>query len=156
MIARLRALQSPWWDQRTPRERVLLAALLAVLVCWLGFVLVARPLLDARAEALASIARSEMAMARLAAAPAPAPPVASSAQLVPSILTETATEFGMTIRRIEPETDGAQLTIDDAAFDDVLRWIEALEARHGLRVVALKMDRRPAPGVVSASLTVRR
>lgn len=155
MIARLRALQSPWWDQRTPRERVLLAALLAVLVCWLGFVLVARPLLDARAEALASIARSEMAMARLAAAPA-LPPVASSDQLVPSILTETATEFGMTIRRIEPEHDGAQLTIDDAAFDDVLRWIEALEARHGLRVVALKMDRRPAPGVVSASLTVRR
>jgi general secretion pathway protein M len=156
MIARLRALPSPWWDQRSPRERVLLAALLAVLVCWLGIVLVARPLLNARAEALASIARSEMALARLAAAPAPALPVESSGQLVPAILTETATEFGMTIRRIEPEADGAQLTIDDAAFDDVLRWIEALEVRHGLHVVALKMDRSPAPGVVSASLTVRR
>ncbi|PJN95555.1 hypothetical protein CNY89_07780 [Amaricoccus sp. HAR-UPW-R2A-40] len=155
-ISRMRTLHSPWWNQRSPRERVLLAVLLALTVGYLGYAFVARPLLGARTEALASIARSDMALARLAASPGTALPAASPDQLVPSIVTETATQFGMTIRRIEPEDDGARLTIDDADFADVLSWLQTLEDGYGLRVVAVKMDRGSAPGMVHASLTVRR
>ena len=83
-------------------------------------------------------------------------PAASPDQLVPAIVTETATQFGMTIRRIEPEEDGARLTIDDADFADVLSWLQTLEDGYALRVVAVKMDRGSAPGMVHASLSVRR
>lgn len=153
---RLGALHAPWWSQRSPRERVLLAVMLALAVGFLGYSLVARPLLDARAEAVASIARSDMALARLAASPGAAPPAASSNRLVSVIVTETATEFGLTIRRIEPEIEGARLTIDDADFGEALRWIQALETRHGVHVAAVRMDRGREPGMVSASLTLRR
>lgn len=154
--SRLVAILSPWWGQRTPRERVLLAAMVVAALGYLGFAAVARPMLAARAGALQSIARSDMALARLATAPDAALPAVSSDQPVSAVVTETATEFGLAIRRIEPEADGARLTIHDAAFDDVLRWIEALETRHGLQVVAVRMDRGPEPGTVGADLTVRR
>lgn len=156
MRATLASWPASWWGQRSPRERVLLAGLAALAAACLGFVLVVRPMLAARSEALDSIARSRMALERLAAAPAAAPPAASSDQMVPAILTATATGFGMTIRRIEPEAEGARLTVDDASFDDLLRWIEALGTRHGLHAVAVRMDRGAGPGLVDADLTVQR
>ena len=62
----------------------------------------------------------------------------------------------MTIRRIEPEGDGARVSVDDAAYADILRWIEALEDDHGLHLAAIEMDRRPDPGIVSATMTLQR
>ena len=143
--SRKRAIRLPWWDQRSPRERVLLVGMLAVAAGYLLFAGVARPLLAARADALASITRSDMALARLAALPEGAVPAAASDLPVTALVTETATEFGMAIRRIEPEADGARLTIDDADFGDVLRWIEALENRTACIWSRLKWTADPSP-----------
>ncbi len=149
---------SAWWLQRTPRERVLVIGMAAVAALYLVMVAAVDPLLAARREAQASIESSEAAMARLAALPAgaTAPAAQPSSQPAAAILTETATDFGLSIRRIEPEGDGARLTIEDADFSSILRWIDALETEHGLHVMAIEMDRRPEPGVVSANLTVQR
>ena len=148
----------PWWAQRTARERILIGAMALALGGYLLAVWAVQPLLASRSEALATIAQIDRALAQLASSPesVAAQPAAISDQPVTTIVTETAVEFGMTIRRIETEAAGARLSIDDAAFDNVLRWIEGLETDHGLRVVAVEMDRRPEPGMVSASLTVAR
>ena len=73
-------------------------------------------------------------------------------------MTETAPEFDLAIRRIEPEGAGAgaQLVLDDADFASVLLWIEALEQDHRLRLTAVEMDRRPEPGVVAARMSFER
>ena len=127
-------------------------------LAWLLTVGVVRPLVAAHADALASIAGSEAALARLAALPPGPPATADRApdQPATAVVTATATDFGMAIRRIEPEGDGARVTIDDAAYADILRWIEALEDEHGLHVAAIEMDRRPEPGLVSATMTLQR
>lgn len=152
--------QSPlaWWTRRTPRERVLLGVLMLTLGGYLLATGVVRPLLAARQTALASIAGSDAALARLASAPEPTERriVLMADEPVSSILTSTATVFDLTIRRIEAEADGAEVMIEDADFEDIIRWIETLERDYGLRLSTLEMDRRPEPGVVSARLGVQR
>lgn len=146
-----------FWKQRNGRERGLLMALTALLAGYGLYAGVLRPLSDIRTAALASIARSEDALAQLASMPlGNGPQVSVSVQPITATVTETAADHGLTIRRMEPEGGGARLTVEDAGFPEILRWIEALEGEYGLRVVTLEMDRRPAPGVVSANLMVQR
>lgn len=145
-----------WWTQRTARERLLIGSIALALGGYLVAVWAVQPVLAARADAVATIAQMDRAIAQLASSPAAVAAAASRPDQPVTIVTETAVEFGMTIRRIETDAVGARLSIEDAAFDDVLRWIDGLESGHGLRVVAIEMDRRPEPGMVAASLTVAR
>ena len=147
-----------WWARRSLRERWLLAGLAGAAAAYLAVAVVAQPLLAARAAALAAIAGHDRALAQLAALPAEAAPPAprSTGLPVTAVLTETAPEFELAIRRIEPEGAGARLVLDDADFAGVLLWIEELERDHGLRLTAVEMDRRPEPGVVAARMSFER
>lgn len=146
-----------WWGQRSGRERLMLGALAVAAAAYLLVAVVAQPLLAARGAALADIARHDAALARLVALPdtgtAPRP---VDDRPVPAVVTATAPAFDLPIRRIEPEGASARVEVEDAGFAEILMWIEALEREHGLRLVAIEMDRRPEPGVVSARLTLER
>ena len=156
--ARARLGAGAWWARRTARERWLLSGLGGVAAAYVAVAVVAQPLLAARAEALRAIAQHDRALAQLAALPAEAAPASATGAAAPvaAVLTETASEFDVAIRRIEPEGAGARLVLDDAQFASVLLWIEALEGEHRLRLTALEMSRRPEPGVVSAQMSVER
>ena len=144
---------STWWGRRSGRERVLLAVMASGLAAYLLFVGAARPLHAARGEALATIARHEAVLARLAALPEGIAPVASG-EPVTAIVTESG--YDLTIRRIEAEGEGARLEIEDAGFPELVLWIEELERAHGLRLITIEIERRPEPGLVGARLTLGR
>jgi general secretion pathway protein M len=146
-----------WWTRRNPRERVLLAVLALSVAAYALVVGIAQPLLGARATALSTIAQHDAALARLAALPpAEVAPADAADRPVTAVVTETAPDYGLTIRRIEAEGDGARLELADAGFPEIVLWIDELERAHGLRLVAVEMDRQPEPGVVSARLTFGR
>jgi general secretion pathway protein M len=137
-----------WLDGRSPRERALLAGLAALAVAGLFFGLVQRPLAAERDRALAEIVRLD---ATLAAARAAGPaPVAAAAPASPA---DAAAAHGLTIQRIEPEGARTRIAFEDAAFADLLAWIATVEAGGG-RVAALELVRRPAPGMVAATVTL--
>ena len=152
---RMSGSASTWWGRRSGRERVLLAVMASGLAAYLLFVGAARPLLAARGEALATIARHEAALARLAALPEGNAPVAS-AEPATAIVTASAPGYDLTIRRIEAEGEGARLEIEDAGFPELVLWIEELEREHALRLITIEIERRPEPGLVGARLTLGR
>ena len=156
LLARLGA--RTWWTQRSLREQWLLGGLACVTAIYFAIAGVAQPLVAGRAAALEAIAEHDRALAQLEAVPTDELPVLtlSAAKPVTAVLTETASEFELAIRRIEPEDAGARLVLDDADFAEVLLWIEALESEHRLRLTAIEMDRRPEPGVVSARMSFER
>jgi general secretion pathway protein M len=146
------------WQARTARERVLIGLMMGVATLWVAITLIWQPIMQERARLAGDIARYDRAIAALnamAAGGPVAPPVVDDAAL-PVIITDTAANFALTIRRLQPAGDSVQVTLEDAPFDAVLFWIEALERDHGLRVQTLDLSRRPAPGVVSTNLTVGR
>lgn len=118
---------------------------------------VVQPLVADRRHALDAIARHDAGLARLAERPdvaAASTPAAGGP--VTAIVTDTAPDYDLAIRRIEAVGDGARLDVEEAGFAELILWIEELEVRHGLSVTAVEMDRRPEPGTVGARLTVTR
>ena len=87
-----------------------------------------------------------------AAADAADPARRAPDQPVTAVVTETAPDFGMTIRRIEPEGDGARRR--RSTTPPLPTSCAGSSARGRARPalsVAVEMDRRPDPGIVSAT-----
>lgn len=140
---------------KSPRERLLMAALAVVALTWLALTQIWQPLQAHRRDLAARIPRIERALAQVQSAPeALAPP--TDPRATTAILAEAADTFDLKISRLQPQGNGAQLTLEDAPFDTVLLWIEALERDDALRLIDLTLIRRPAPGVVGATLTMER
>jgi len=142
------------WSDRTPRERVMLAALAGVVLLWVAFAGIWQPLQAQRTALTAQIARYQTAaqmLANPAQVTAPTDPRA-----IPVVITDSAAAFDLAIRRLQPTGDGVQVVLEDAPFDAVLLWIDALTTDHALNLQSFDLIRRPAPGVVAATLTVVR
>ena len=154
----LRAAASTALSERTPRERLLLAVAAMVAVIAGGYAFVWAPVMAYRDGVENRLAQLDRMISELASAPAD---VAASAAVrsdqPPAVtVTETAAAAGLILRRLDPDGDSVRLALEDADFANVLLWIETLERDHGLRAVEVEMTRRPAPGLISATLTLRR
>jgi len=157
MIAALRKA----WGSRAPRERMVIAALAAVLGA-ASYLLVLHSADRGRAQLRTSVAtlRAQAALLeqqaaeheRLRAALAPA---ASPADLRTIIQTRAdAARFPLT--RIEaPDADHVQITLGAVSFADWLGWIAALQAQH-VRLEAARIETLSAPGMVSVTATFAR
>ena len=144
-------------DDRTPRERLLIAGVAGLVLVWAVFALVWQPLWTARASLEADILRADQMLARVQRLPPPtgAAPVTDDRPLA-VIATTTAGDMGLQVRRLQPQGDAVQVVVEDAPFDFVLLWIAALERDHALRLTDLTLTRRTGPGLVAATLTLER
>ena len=143
-----------WLATRPLREQGLLLAAFVMGLVYVGVTLIWWPLMAERAQVQARIAQMDHALTVVAGLPARAIVVADTRPLA-RILTETAPEFGLSIRRIDVTAAGADLTLDDAAFDGVVLWLDALEGEHGVSVAALQVTKRPVLGQVAAMMTLK-
>ncbi|MET0248791.1 MAG: type II secretion system protein M [Sphingobium sp.] len=145
-----------YWEQRSTREQWMLGVMVALLVgvfLWLG---VARPLAAAREdsrEALraatdrnASIRASVKALKVLPAAPSTGP-----AAPLDQVISQSASEAGLTLERAQPQGD-ARMDIAIASVRPIalLSWIAALEGQ-GIRVETI----RAQPGGSAGSVSVQ-
>lgn len=140
------------------RERVLLKAgsvLIGAAVLWLAAI---QPTLDYRAGAIGRLQREGASLGwmtanrALAEARRDAGDGAPQAQL--STINRSAGEFGLPLRRIQPDGDGFVVHVEARPFASVIAWMEALETQHGIRVVNVSID-ADKPGQVNARLTLR-
>ena len=137
-----RAAARGWWSARTVRERRLLTAMMALLLLVFVWLLVIRPLMDARAAAdqRLNAAVTELARARAEAAAKVAPAGASSAPVplpVDGFLMQSGGEQGFT--NLSVVADGATratISMANARPQAFFGWIGQLEAR-GLVVDSL-------------------
>lgn len=150
------ALFSPWWAQRTSRERWLIGIMLVLLVGVLAWLLVARPLATARetARADASTAAARLAQAQALAAAIKARPAANAAPVI-DVLGRRLADAGLQPARLEAQGPG-QAVLEIAAINGrlLIGWATALEQRDGLVIEQLEASRNPDQSV-RARLLVR-
>lgn len=145
-----------FWQARSRREQWLLGGLGALFTLWLLAVAVVLPIQRARAEALADIRTYEGLTSRLRSAGAIGSQP-SSVQLAGSpatILATSAAPFGI-VPVVSGDDAAIRVTVADASYESVLRWIAAVEQSSRLRFVRMRLDRRPTSGFVAAELMVR-
>lgn len=137
---------SAWWDGLSPRERVLvgtLGALLAVAVLVYGVV---KPLQAARADALADIRTYETLNARLRAA-GPNLKAAAPQRTGPpaELVSQAATAHGFQVQATAaPAGAGVAVTAAGVPYDAALAWVADVERSSTLRPSRVVLTRAAA------------
>lgn len=150
------AMFSPWWAQRTGRERVLLGLMLVLLAALLFWLLLARPVAAARAtaQADAAAASTRLAQGQALAAAIKARPAANPAAVI-DVLNRRLADAGLRPARLEAQGPG-QALLEIAAINGrlLIGWATALEQNDGLVIEQLEATRNPDQSV-RARLLVR-
>lgn len=145
-----------WWAGLTPRERVLvgtLGALLAIAVLVYGVV---KPIQASRAESLADIRTYETLMARVNAAPALGPATGPAPRTggAGDILTQSAQGFGLQVM-VEATPTGVRATVADAPYDAVVNWMADVARTSSLAATRVDLRKAATPGRVVALIEYR-
>ena len=146
-----------WWGGRTPRERRLLIALSGTAALVLVIFGIYQPLRDVRARAVADIQTYEVLSAQLRiAGPELARLRAIDRSASPGIVSSSASAFGLTLARVEPQDGLIRVTLEDADFTKIIQWLVQLESTTTLRVSNIRVDRQPTPGIVDVQIALGR
>ncbi len=145
-----------FWQARSSREQWLLGLFAGLLAIWLLSVTVILPVQRARATAVADIRTYEALTSRLRNAGTLGTPASQVPTSGPPnvILSNTGSQFGI-VPVISSDPSGLRVTVSDAPYDSLIRWIAAIEQDSSIRVTRIRLIRRPASGFVSAELMVR-
>jgi general secretion pathway protein M len=151
------------WESRAPRERMVIAALAAVLGA-ASYLLVLHSADRGRGQLRTSVAalRTQSVLLdqraleheRLRATPAP---TASPTDLraIVQARTDAARLSGALTRLDAPDADHVRITFGAVSFADWLGWVAALQAQQ-VRLEAARVEALSAPGMVSATATLTR
>ncbi len=151
VIAPWRARLALFWAGRSERERVLIAVFAALLLATAAVQLLFRPLLAANLSARNDIRALDALNARLrAAGPALGRQAPRRAGAPAEIIGASAAAAGLTVQ-IAPAGAAQGVTAADVPYDALVRFLGDIEATSGLRVRTLRVERRPVPGLVTAT-----
>lgn len=148
-----------WFALRTSRERFLLGSAVVVGAAALFTTGIWQPLAAIRAAAatrldqqdtLIALMRSDAPRLRALSALAPT----ASALSASTAITQEAASRQITIQRLERDGARLRVVVDTVEFPALMAWLARLETAYGLRVAELELDRKPAPGIVSAHVTL--
>jgi len=151
------------WESRAPRERMVIAALAAVLgaAAYLGLVYSAD---RGRGQLRTSVAalRTQAALLEQQAAEyerlrtTSAPPVSpTDLRTLVQARVDAARLSGALTRIDAPDVDHVNIAFGAVSFADWLGWLAALQAQH-ISLEAARIEALAAPGMVSATATLAR
>jgi general secretion pathway protein M len=156
------------YEALTPREQLLVGAAALVVALALFYLALWMPVVSARRHAERELAdnravaqRLEVIAASLAAGQnsgAGGPLVSRDASLLSAV--DLASKNGTLSKaptRLQPDGDNqVRVWIDAVQFDSLVRWINELQTRYGVRVENLDVERQPTAGLVNARLSLVR
>jgi general secretion pathway protein M len=149
-----------WFSQLNQREQLSLLALGLVLALYLLYILLWSPLHDMR-ESLqqqnrvvaGSLQRVDAMVSELLHLRESGAQTGSRRNLT-SLINQSTSRLQLQVTRLQPNSRGEiQVRLENAAFDDVLRWLHQMEYREGLLVREVSITQAGSTGRVN--LTVR-
>lgn len=154
-----------YWSNLQPRERLVLITGGVALLLLMLYALVIDPYQTraARLEQLVADQRSDLewmreAGAQVRALRTGAPQQAGAGgQSLLSLADSTARSQGLggAVKRVQPEGQrSVRVWLEQANFDDVLRWLQTLSTRYGVGITALVADPSDEPGRADVRLVL--
>lgn len=140
---------------------IVTAVFLALLFTWLT--------LDRRVQRLEAVVHDQKALdqwmhaaaqqvAQLRGVQSHGPARGTGGRSLLAVVDQTAKQSGLggAIKRVEPDKeDSVRVSLEQVAFDDMVRWLSSLRQRYAVQVNTLTIDRQPQPGLVNARLVLK-
>ena len=149
-----------WYAGLQPREQRVVAIggiAVAVLILVLGI------LMPLQSGVSSAVKRNETKRADLAWMQVNAPEVRAAGNQLPSdtgeapvvLVDRVGREAGLAsaLRGTQPNGTGVRVQLESAPFDTLVTWLATLDARYGLAIETITVDRAARPGVVNATIT---
>jgi general secretion pathway protein M len=153
-----------WFESLAQRERIILIAggVLAVLI--IAWTFVWTPLRDGAFELDGSVTQKNRLLANLRRVEAVGAQANGGTTVAPTqslvlLVDQTHRAHGLagTLSRNQPDgSDGIRVTFQSASFDELVSWLGALQQSYGVLVESASFDGTAQPGIVSATLVLRR
>lgn len=163
MKAALARLQQ-WFIQLAPRERWLVTLAASVVGLTLLYVGAWEPLVNAQQRRATQLQEARALASRIEQLAAQVQshrggPVANLSVSILSAVDQTARNgvLDKPPSRIQPEGDKeVKVWIDGVSFDSLMRWLDELQKRYGIRAQSAELERSETPGLVNAQLSLVR
>lgn len=151
-----------WYKSRTKREQVLvLSGIAVVVVAFIGLV-VYPAIWEFRQNNVSSYERllndfEWMQANETAARERLALQRGTGGDVGTSPLSRSANLHNVSIKTIQEGTDGTVISTERQSFDDVVRWVLALQNDYGLQLIQARITKfdKDLPMLVNAQLTIR-
>lgn len=154
-----------WWAGLAPRERQIVGAGSALLAVTFLYLAVWEPLSGLRVRREEALVEARTLAVRLEQMAADAQrnrgggAVSGADQSLALVVDQSvkSSRLGKAPSRLEPEGDATvRVWLEDVPFDAVLRWLNDLQTRYGVRVDNADIERESAAGLVNVRLTLMR
>ena len=159
-----------WFAGLEPRERQLIISGGIILLVMLLYLVVWEPIANANVALRSSYQNSqqliewmedaaEEAKALQAKIQESGPSDRSSGQSLLGIIDRTAKrdKLGSSVKRVQPDgKTGARVWLENAVFNDVIKWLENLQHKEGIRLETTVIEKQDDPGLVNARLVFQR
>ena len=155
-----------WWSGLAERERQILAAGAAVLLLIVFYLALWQPLNQARDRHETALAEARTLAIRLEGLAVDVQrnrgsggALAGAGQSLLAVVDQSgkASRLGKPPSRLQPEGDNTvRVWVEDVPFEAVLRWLNDLQTRYGVRVDNADIERESASGLVNVRLTLIR
>lgn len=141
-----------WFNSLQPREQQMVLGLTVVVVllfAWLG---IWQPLHEGRQQAQRQLQARErdlvwMEQSAVRLKQAKQQTVRPTSGSLSQQVSTSASQFGVTLSRIQPRQHGLQVWVDNVRYDSLIRWFNALESS-GLLIEHLDISAADEPGMV--------
>lgn len=151
------------YAMRDPNERMIIAAVVALVIGSLVYLLLWQPVSDWSSAAAEAHKREQSVNDWLLANESAARSSASESKSRPggsegllTIVSRTADKAQLKLTRFQPESNGVSVVLQKQAFNDVLRWLDMLEKDENVLVVQASVDADSLSGRVNARFSLRR
>jgi general secretion pathway protein M len=140
-----------WYGSQNSRDQKIIKAVSAFIIFCLVIVLFVQPFLAQQAQYQAKLDKSLATYEQLASNAhkfqGQSNSKASSGPIL-SVVTQQAKRSNINLKRFEPDGDGLRIWLEDAVFDDAIRWLEELNQKHGIQIKQINVDRSEKSGRV--------
>jgi general secretion pathway protein M len=141
-----------WWAGLQQREQRLVAGAAVVMVIGMFYWLLWQPLHQANLQQQQKVQNAQRQLSELQQLlpqlKAAGNQSARSGGSLAQIISNSARSAGVSVSRMQPQSEQLTLVLEDLSFDQLLGWLHTLQFQHGVKLVNLDVATAEQPGIV--------
>lgn len=163
-LTQLKQQWQSWYAARPPQDQRALKLMALVLLPALIYFALVFPLQRARSQLSVAVTTQEAELSTmqanvvrvLASRGSGHGKLDRAGRRLQQLISDSAPEFNLVLSRLQPKGDNElQVWLEEASFDDSLRWLHQLETGYGLQVAALNITSGRNSGMVKLQLRLK-